>query len=125
MPITDNISDILYFTGAITAAMLAQFLAPKAFLSGICKIEISDEASLFFARHWGLLAFVVGGLLMYAGGHPELRFAVVLAALIEKAGFAAFVIRDFGRPYARGLRVAAMFDVICVLLYGVYLLRWA
>lgn len=124
-PITANIVDILHITGAITAAMLVQFLAPQAFLRAICKIELRDEASLFFARQWGLMAFVVGGLLMYAGTHPQLRFAVVLAALIEKTGFALLIFRDFRRPYVRGLRAAAVFDAACVLIYAAYLLQWA
>jgi len=125
MPITDNIADILHITGAITAAMLVQFLLPQPFLRAICKIDLEDEAGLFFARHWGLLAFVMGGLLMYAGDHAELRFAVMLAASIEKAGFAFFVFRDFKRIHMRGLRIAAVFDTACVLMYGAYLLEWA
>jgi hypothetical protein len=123
--VTDNIADILHITGAITAVMLAQFLMPRMFLREICKIDIRDEASLFFARHWGLLAFVIGGLMMYAGGHPELRFAVIVAALVEKAGFAAIVFRDIKRPYTCGLRVAAVFDAGCVLIFGVWLLQLA
>jgi hypothetical protein len=125
MPITDNIADILHITGAITAAMLAQFLAPQTFLRHIVKIELRDEASLFYARHWGLVAFVTGGLLMYAAAHPELQYAVVFAALVEKAGFSALVIRDFNRPYASGLRAPALFDVGCVIVYGIYLSHWA
>jgi len=125
MPITDNIAGILQITGAVTAAMLAQFIAPQMFLHAICKIELRDEASLFFARHWGLMAFVIGSLLMYAGAHPELRYSITLAALIEKAGFAFFIFRDFKRPYLRGLRLAAVFDAACVMIYGVYLLQWA
>lgn len=123
--ITDNIGDILVITGAITAAGVAQFIAPKAFLHGISKIELSDEAALLFARHWGLLSFVIGGLLMYAGKHPELRFAAVLAALIAKAGFAALVVKDFRKPYVRGLRAAAVFDLGCVLVFGAFLLELA
>lgn len=125
MPITDNIADILHMTGAITAATLAQFLAPRAFLKHISKIEMTDEASLLFARHWGLLAFVIGALLMYAGSHAEIRQPVVAAALLEKAGLVAFIFRDWRKDYTKGLRVAALFDAACVLAYGLYLLNWA
>jgi hypothetical protein len=125
MPVTDNIADILHITGAITAATLAQFLAPKAFLRHICKIDIAGEANLLFARHWGLLAFVIGALLMYAGGHPEIRVPVVAAAALEKAGLVVFIFRDWRMQYAKGLRVAALFDAACVVTYALYLMQWA
>jgi hypothetical protein len=120
--ISENIGDILVITGAITAAGLAQFISPKPFLREIHKIDMPDEAPMLFARHWGLLSFVIGGLLMYAGRHPEVRIAAVTAALIAKAGFAALVAKDFGKPYMRGLRAAAFFDVACVLIFAVWLL---
>ena len=85
------------------------------------RIELTDEAGLFFARHWGLLAATVGGLLMFAAARPELRPAVVTAALVEKAGLVgtfAFVAR---RPFARGLRMAIAFDTACVVLYAAWL----
>ena len=40
---------------------LLQFLFPALFLKLLNKIEIEDAAGLFFARHWGMMAFVVGG----------------------------------------------------------------
>jgi hypothetical protein len=125
MPVTENIADILHITGAITASTLVQFLVPRAFLRHICKIDISDDASLLFARHWGLLAFVIGGLLIYAGSHAEIRVPVMAAAALEKAGLVIFVFRDWRKDYAKGLRVAALFDAGCVLAYGLYLLDWA
>ena len=81
--ITNNISTILLVTGLVTMLPLLQFLAPAAFLKLLNKIEIKDEAGLFFARHWGMMAFVVGGLLIYAAAHPEARLPIVCAALIE------------------------------------------
>lgn len=125
MPVTDNIADILHMTGAISAATLAQFLAPRVFLRHICKIDISDEGALLFARHWGLLAFVIGGFLMYAGSHAEVRVPVMAAAVLVKAGFAAFIFRDWRKQHAKGLRLPALFDAGCVLVYAVYLLHWA
>ena len=67
--ITSNISTILLITGLVTMLPLLQFLFPAAFLKLLNKIEIKDEAGLFFARHWGMMAFIVGGLLVYAAGH--------------------------------------------------------
>ena len=59
--ITGNIATILLVTGLVTLLPLLQFLFPAAFLKLHNKIEIRDEAGLFFARHWGMMAFAVGG----------------------------------------------------------------
>ncbi len=122
MIIAEHISSILNVTGVVTAAVVLQFFFPVQVLRLLSKVSLHDEASLFFARHWGLLAFVVGGLLVYAADHAEARIPIILAAALEKAGLVALVILDSGRPYTRGLRLTAVFDGVCVLVYGVYLL---
>jgi hypothetical protein len=120
MIITANISLILYATGIVTMLPIFQFFFPAPVLK-LSQIQLTDEASLFFARHWGLLAFSIGALLMYAAGHPESRQAIMLFAAIEKLGVAALVAMHWRRPYAKGLRAAAAFDLSCALLYGAYL----
>ncbi len=121
MIIADHISAILTVTGVVTAAVVLQFFFPVQVLRLLSKVSLHDEAGLFFARHWGLLAFVMGALLVYAADHPEARAPVMLAAAVEKAGLVGLVILHGGRPYTRGLRLAAVFDGVCVLIYGVYL----
>lgn len=121
MFITDHISIILMVTGAVTVLPIFQFFFPVQILKILNKLEIHDEAGLFFARHWGILAFSLGALLIYAATHAEARAAIMLFALIEKAGMVALVALHWNRPYTKGLRLAAAFDLICVVLYGVYL----
>ena len=121
MPISDHISAILYVTGAATASVMMQFFFPARMLKLLNGIEIHDEAGLLFARHWGLLAFSMGALLMYAADHPQARAAIMLFALIEKVGLATLIAWHSKRPYTRGLRLTAMFDTICSLLYAAYL----
>jgi hypothetical protein len=72
------------------------------------------------ARHWGLLLFCVGALLIYAGFHPAVRKPAVVLASVEKAGFVACV---FGTSLRRRPAVAMMAaaDAVMVLLYGLYL----
>src|ERR1043165_5749229 len=82
---------------------------------------VTGEAGLFLARHWGLLAASIGGLLLFAAAHPELRPAVVTAALVEKAGIVVAFLLARNRPFARGLRLVAAFDALCVLLYAIWL----
>ena len=90
-------------------------------LARLYRIEITDEAGLFLARHWGIVVASVGGLLMFAAGHPALRPAVVTAALIEKAGIIVAFVGVRHRPFARGLRLVVAFDTVCVVVYALWL----
>ncbi len=119
--ITNNISTILLVTGLVTMLPLLQFLAPAAFLKLLNKIEIKDEAGLFFARHWGMMAFVVGGLLIYAAAHPEARLPIVCAALIEKAALVMLIALNWSKPFGKGFAVTLLFDGACCVIYGLYM----
>ena len=119
--ISSNISTILLLTGLVTMLPLLQFLFPAPFLKLLNKIEIRDEAGLFFARHWGMMAFVVGGLLAYAAGHPEVRLPIVSAALIEKAALVLLIALNWNKPFGKGFAVTLLFDGACCVIYGLYL----
>ena len=119
--ISNNISMILMVTGAVTLLPFLQFLFPAQFLKALNKIEIRDEAGLFFARHWGMLAFVMGGLMIYAASHPEARTAIVGAALIEKAALMMMIALHWNRPFAKGFAVTALFDGACCVIFALYL----
>lgn len=119
--LVEHFAAVLWVTGAFTMTPVLQFLAPRQVLARMYRIELADEAGVFFARHWGLLAASVGGLLLYAAAHPALRPAVVVAALVEKAGVVVAFATVRRRPFARGLRVVVAFDAACVVLYAVWL----
>ena len=121
MIIADHISIILTVTGAITALVVLQFFFPEKILKLLSKVTISDEAGVFYARHWGLLAFSIGALLIYSADHPEARAPIMLFAAIEKVGLVAMVVLHAKRPYTQGMRLAAVFDGSCVLIYAAYL----
>ena len=120
--LASNISIILLVTGIVTALPLLQFLAPAPALRLLYKLDLRDEAGLFFARHWGLLAAAMGGLLIYAAGHAEVRVPIVLAAMLEKAGLVGSIAAGWKQPHTRGLRLVFAFDLACVALYGAWLL---
>ena len=119
--ISNNISLILMVTGAVTMLPILQFLFTAQFLSALNKIVIRDEAGLFFARHWGMLAFVMGGLMFYAASHPEARTAIIGAALIEKAALVMMIALHWNRPFAKGFAVTALFDGVCCVIFALYL----
>src|SRR5215813_206126 len=64
--IATHIELILIVTGAATATMLTQFFAPLPVLRLIYGEAPTDRISVALARHWGLLIFCVGALLIYA-----------------------------------------------------------
>ena len=118
--ITSNIEAILIVTGALTATMLAQFVAPAWMVRHTYGEAPSGPVSIALARHWGLLLFCVGTLLVYSAFHPPLREPAVVLASVEKAGFVACV---FGtslrqRPIAA---IMAAGDAVMVLVYVLYL----
>jgi hypothetical protein len=120
--LNDHISIILLVTGIVTALPILQFLAPRPVIKLMYKLEIDDPAGLLFARHWGLMAACFGGLLIYASSHEEVRMPIVAAALLEKAGLVGVIGADWNQTHAKGLRLACVFDAICVILYAVWLL---
>jgi len=119
--LVEHFAAVLWVTGAITAIPIVQFAAPRPVLARMYRIELTDEAGLFLARNWGMLAATIGGLLMFAAAHPALRPAVVTAAVIEKAGLVGTFALVRRRPFARGLRMAIAFDTTCLVLYVAWL----
>jgi len=118
--VSSNIEAVLVVTGVVTAGMLVQFAAPLWTLRHTFNEVPSGAAAIALARHWGLLLFCIGALLIYAGFHPAVRKPAVVIASIEKAGFVACV---FGTSLRRRPMVAMMAtaDAAMVLIYGLYL----
>lgn len=118
--VTSNIEPILIITGVLTATMLAQFLAPSWMVRHTYGETLSDAVSTGLARHWGLLLFCVGMLLVYSAFHPALRRPTVVAASVEKAGFVACVYGTSLR-HSRIASLLAAGDAAMVLVYALYL----
>ena len=118
--ITSNIDVILIVTGTLTATMLVQFVAPLWTMRQTFGETPSGVASIVTARHWGLLLFCVGMLLVYSAFHPTLREPAMVLASIEKAGFAVCV---FGSSLRRMLvlSVMAAADTLMVFVFALYL----
>ena len=121
MVVTEHIRQILIVTGLVTALPIVQYLAPALGLKALFQLAVPAEPGAFFARHWGLLAFAIGGMLFYAGSHPEVRFVVMTFALIEKAGLLLLVALGWSQPHTKGMRLTVAFDGTCVALYAIYL----
>ena len=96
---------ILLLTGLATAGALALFLAPVTMMKLLFGQAPSDALSLLLARHWGLLVCLVGGLLIYAAYHAEVRVPALIVASVEKA---AFALGMFLSPFRRRPTVLVM-----------------
>ena len=117
-----NLPLLMRVTGGLTMLAALQFLAPEAML-GASHMAVGDETGLFFARHWGLLVGCLAGLMIYAADQPALQRPVLFAVTVEKIGLVAMVALNANHPAMAGMLPAAVFDGICVLLFGAILLR--
>lgn len=118
--IATRIELILIVTGAATATMLSQFFAPLPVLRLIYGHAPTDGVSVALARHWGLLIFCVGALLIYAAFYPSVRTPILLFAVVEKVGLGVCVLgTSLRRQGIAGALAAA--DLLMALVYVIYL----
>jgi len=115
-----HIDIILIVTGALTALALLQFIAPVPMLRMIYGDAPTDEVSLSLARHWGLLIFLIGVLLIYAAFHPAVRNPATLLAALEKIALGGGVFGTSLRKHPVAAVIAAG-DSLIALVYVLYL----
>jgi hypothetical protein len=114
------IKPILVITGIATASMIAAFFAPATILDQLFMPAPTDAASLAVTRHWGLLVFCFGALLVYAAYHPEVRKPVLVVTIVEKIALVAGIIL-LPLPLRSGAYVVAASDATFTALYLLYL----
>ncbi|HEY7319793.1 MAG TPA: hypothetical protein VIE89_19660 [Candidatus Binatia bacterium] len=69
----DHINVALIVTGLLTMGAIAAFLVPAKILKFAFGVVDPDAGTGFIAQHWGLLVFLVGALLVFAGRPSEFR----------------------------------------------------
>ena len=112
---------ILVVSGVITAgAGLAALLFSHLFLRLGFGVESPSSSLVFFVRHWGVLIFVVGALIVYSAYVPTVRAPVLVGAAIEK--FAIGLLTFFGpMKRATAMTAIAIGDGAFAILYVAYL----
>ena len=116
-----SIGWILVVSGVITAgAGLAALFSPHLFLRLGFSVESPISSLVFFVRHWGVLIFVVGALIVYSAYAPTSRAPVLVAAAIEK--FAIGLLTFFGpmKPTS-AMTAIAIGDGAFAIIYVAYL----
>ncbi len=74
---------------------------------------------VFLVRHWGVLLTVVGALIVYSAGAPEIRTPVLVAAAVEKLAIGLLLF--LGSMKRTSLMTAvALGDAVFAILYLVY-----
>jgi len=76
----------------------------------------TDAISLALARHWRLLIFCVGVLLIYAAFHPSVRDPAMVFAATEKVALGIGVLGTSLRRRAAAVAIAAG-DSLIALVY--------
>jgi hypothetical protein len=114
--VTAHVELILTITGLATAGSLALALAPVTMMKLVFGQAPADLLGLNIARHWALLIFLVGALIVYAAYHPEIRVPTLIVAVVEKAAFAAAMLTS---PLRRrpAVMVMALADAAMTALY--------
>jgi hypothetical protein len=110
------IEPILLITGLATAGALALVVVPVTMMKLVFGQAPADLLGLNIARHWALLIFLVGVLIVYAAYRPEIRVPTLIVAVVEKAAFAAAMLTS---PLRRrpAVMVIAFADAAMAALY--------
>ena len=122
--IVKHFTKILVVTGIISMLPIVMFFLPWAMLN-IVGLNVGREAGVPFTKHWGLLAFCFGALLVYSASHVELRRPIVVAAAVEIIGLCVIIAMAWYVPSLQALRPILFVEGTIVLIYGVWLLRGA
>ena len=114
------IKPILLVSGIATAGMIAAFLAPALVLDQLFVAAPKDAVSLAVTRHWGVLVFCFGVLLIYAAFRAQSRQAVLAVTIVEKIALVAGLLL-LPLELHSGAYVVAASDATFSLLYILYL----
>ena len=119
--IAKHFTKILYITGIITMLPIMMFFLPWVSLR-LLGLDVGINAGVAFTKHWGLMAFCFGALLVYAASHVEIRRPIVIAAAVEKLGLCVIIAMGWNDLALAPLRPTLFVDGLCVILFGLYLL---
>ena len=111
---------ILLVTGIATATMIAAFFAPGLVLAQLFVDPPTDPVSLAVTRHWGMLVFCFGVLLIYAAYRRDTRKPVLIVTILEKVVLVAGLLL-LPLELHSGAYVVAASDATFSLLYILYL----
>lgn len=118
---TSFIEWLLIVSGIATAGGgLIALLFPHFQLRSMYGVESPTSIEIFLVRHWGVLIFAVGCLILYSAYVPATRVSVLIAAVIEKLAIGLLVFLGSAKRTS-GMTATAVVDGVFAILYVVYL----
>ena len=117
-----NIHRIMVVSGLLTLTMIYAAIAPEASLRSTFGEGVSGPVADVVVRNWGALIALVGAMLIYAAGKPEMRPLALTVAGASKAIFIALVLSHGSRFLGYQAGIAVLVDAIWVVVFASYLL---
>jgi hypothetical protein len=111
---------LLLVSGLATCSAILQFLAPARLTQKLFDVDVTQPAVLMLSRHWSLLAFLIGCLLLSGIVYPMMIPAAMIIAGTEKVVFAALLLFSGAKrtPVRWGFAVS---DALFAVLFALYL----
>jgi hypothetical protein len=114
---------LLLITGILTAGAGIGLLFPRQIVASFLGDQAPASTTQLLARHWCLLVALVGGLLIYAAFHAQIRVPVMIVAATEKLVLGGLVIASPLRARPLTLAVVGADGVMAILYVATLLSR--
>jgi hypothetical protein len=112
--IARTIKSFLIVSGLVTALPLLLAIDANLITPMLGGLVDYTPASVPALRHWGIMIFGIGMLMVAAAFRPWLRFETMLFSAIEKAFMVYLFLSSLGQPWANGYFVAFLIDATIV-----------
>jgi hypothetical protein len=110
----------LIIAGAVTSLSLLYAIDIGLFTPLFGGIVDYTPSSVPALRHWGIMIFGLGALMVAAAFRPWLRFETLLFCMVEKGFVAYLFLSNLGQPWVMGYFGAFVLDATiaaCCILY--------
>ena len=106
--------------GLITSSTLPFAIDVHLITPMLGRLVDYTPASVPALRHWGIMVFGIGILMVVAAFRPWLRFETMVFSTVEKGSMVYLFISNLGQPWAMGYRFAFVVDSTIVAYSIVY-----
>ncbi|HXT22956.1 MAG TPA: hypothetical protein VN923_19565 [Thermoanaerobaculia bacterium] len=119
--IVRRIKAIMLVSGIFTLGQLYAFVAPFGALRTLFGASLEGPVANMVVRNWGALIALIGAMIVYGAFHPPLRRFILATTAVSKVVFIGLVIAGGSQFLGHPIAIAALVDVVVVLLFTVYL----
>lgn len=109
-----TLKPVLIIVGLGTAAAMVYAFAPQFALANIANLEFRQEYTIF-VQHWGMMAGLLGLMMVAAAFKPAWVYPVMIYAALEKAFIVYLAVSNASQSYSEGFWIPATMDAAFVL----------